>query len=94
MICRKVYELLMSILSYFETFFIFVILLNYTAKCICVNQILQENNFIPGVGNFAQEFSPEGVAFDIFFCKNVKSPPLARPPPPSGLTLIGALIKQ
>jgi hypothetical protein len=29
------------------------------------------------VGNFAQGFSPEGVAFDIFFCKNVKSPPLA-----------------
>jgi hypothetical protein len=56
------------------------------------NQILQEYNFIPGVGNFAQGFCPEGVAFDIFFCKNVKSPPLARPPPPpSGLTLIGAL---
>ena len=35
-ICRKVYELLMSMLSYFETFFIFVILLNYTAKCIGV----------------------------------------------------------
>jgi hypothetical protein len=51
------------------------------------NQTLQEYNFIPVVGNFAQEFSPEGVAFDIFFCKSVKSPP----PPPSGLTLIGAL---
>jgi hypothetical protein len=36
MICRKVYELFMSILSYFETFVIFVKLLNYTAKCICV----------------------------------------------------------
>jgi hypothetical protein len=50
------------------------------------NQTLQEYNFIPGVGNFAQEFAH-------FFCKNVKSPPLARspPPPPSGLTLIGAL---
>jgi hypothetical protein len=32
MICHKVYELLMSILSYFENFFIFVILLNYTAE--------------------------------------------------------------
>ena len=34
MICHKVYEFLMSILSYFETFIMFVILLNYTAECI------------------------------------------------------------
>jgi hypothetical protein len=49
------------------------------------NQIPHEYNFIPGVGNFAQEFCPEGVAFDIFLCKNVKSPPFARPPPTSTL---------
>jgi hypothetical protein len=39
MICHKIYELLMSILSYFETFIIFVILLNYTAECFRVISI-------------------------------------------------------
>ena len=44
------------------------------------NQILQEYNFFPGVGNFAQEFSPEGVAFDIFFLKMSNPHPLPDPP--------------
>ena len=44
------------------------------------NQTLQEYNFIPGVGNFAQEFSPEGVAFDIFFVKMSNPHPLPDPP--------------
>jgi hypothetical protein len=44
------------------------------------NQILQEYNFIPVVVNFAQEFSPEGVAFDIFFKKMSNPHPLPDPP--------------
>jgi hypothetical protein len=60
MICRKVYELLMSILSYFETFFIFVILLNYTAKCICVISLSPNIYSAPETKSSGIQFHPGG----------------------------------
>ena len=37
---------------------------------------------------------PVGREFDGKFLKNVKYPPHALPPPPTGFTLIGALVKS
>ena len=49
----------------------------------------------PGWGNlvaFDWNDLPVGREFDGKFFKKVKSPPHALPPPPAGLTLIGALV--
>ena len=47
-----------------------------------------------GLGNlvaFDWNDLPVGREFDCKFLKKVKSPPHALPPPPAGITLIGAL---
>ena len=60
---------------------------NFIAFLLCATRT--EGDF----DTFDNYFLPGGGDFDNFFQKMSKSPPYSRPPPPSGLTLIGALEK-